>query len=288
MEISGSALLVTGAGGTVGSVVVGRLLREGARVRALVRSVDTPLARGAEPVLGDLGDEEALGRAVEGVQGVVHCAAAVSPDLALCTRVNRDGTRALLRAMEARGCRTLVHLSTVSVYDFRAGLEFDEESPVWKEPLDAYGFSKAEAERLVLAAGGRGLGATLLRPALVLSTHPRSYWGPLALQRARASTGPVVPVAEIPYVHVENLAEAVVLAIRGTLQGRVYNVVDGVGATHEYLEAVARALGRPPEVLPPGAPRPRYAGARIRSELGYAPPERWGEFLAALSGWRAA
>jgi dihydroflavonol-4-reductase len=283
MKISGSSVLVTGAGGTVGSVVVERLLREGAHVRALVRSVNTPLARGAEPVLGDLGDPAALRRAVEGMAWVVHCAAAVSPELELGLRINREGTRALLQAMEETGCRALVHVSTVSVYDYRAGLEFDEASPVWTEPLDGYGFSKAEGERLVLEACSRGLGANILRPALVLSTHPRSFWGPLALQRARASPGPVVPVAEVPYVHVENLAEAIVLAARGPLDGRVYNVVDGVGATQEYLDAVGKALGRAPEVLPAGAPRLRYSGARIRSELGYAPADRWREFLTALS-----
>lgn len=282
MQLSQTSVLVTGAGGTVGSAVVERLLKERARVRALVRSGDTPLAPGVEQVLGDLRDPASLRRATEGVQLVVHCAAAVSPDPALCTIVNREGTHRLLQAMEAGGCRALVHVSTVSVYDYRAGLQFDEQSPVWTEPVDAYGFSKAEAERLVLEACGRGLGATILRPTLVLSMHPRSYWGPLALERAHATTESIVPVAEIPYVHVENLADAIVLAARGPLQGRSYNVVDGVGDSREYLEAVAKALGRAPAALPPGAPRLQYSGERIRNELSYAPRERWQEFLAAL------
>lgn len=283
MKISGASVLVTGAGGTVGSVVVDRLRREGARVRALVRSPQTRLAAGVEPVGGDLHDRAALSRALDGVQLTVHCAAAVSSELELCLHVNRDGTSNLLQAMEDRGCRALVHVSTVSVYDYRAGLEFDEESAVWTEPVDAYGFSKAEAERLVFEAGARGLGATILRPVLVLSTHARSYWGPLALERARSSPEPVIPVAEVPYVHVDNLADAIVLAAEGPLRGRVYNVIDGVGDSQDYLDAIGLALGRAPASVPPGAPRLRYSGARIRNELGYAPPPRWAEFLASLS-----
>ena len=134
--------------------MVERCLREGARVRALVRSAETLLPRGVEPVRGDLSDPAALRRAVEAMQCVVHCAAEVSADLQRCTSVNREGTRLLLQAMEEGGVRALVHVSTVSVYDYRAGLEFDEESPVWTEPLDAYGFTKAEGERGVRARAG--------------------------------------------------------------------------------------------------------------------------------------
>ena len=280
-------ILVTGSGGTVGSVVVEHFLRDGARVRALVRDPKTRVADAAQQVAGDLLDEAAMQRAVVGAQCVVHCAAAISSDLTVCERTNREGTRILLQAMESAGCRELVHVSTVSVYDYRAGLDFDEESPTWTEPLDAYGYTKAEGERLVLEAARRGMSATILRPVLVLSMHPQSYWGPLALQRSLASEAPVLPVAEVPWVHVDNLADAILLAAKGPKTGRIYNVIDGIGDSNEYLRAVAKAIGRPAPSLPPGAPRLRYSGARIRNELGYAPADRWSEFLSALSASRA-
>ena len=71
-------ILVTGSGGTVGSVVVEHFLRDGARVRALVRDPKTRVADAAQQVAGDLLDEAAMQRAVVGAQCVVHCAAAIS------------------------------------------------------------------------------------------------------------------------------------------------------------------------------------------------------------------
>jgi len=55
-------------------------------------------------------------------------------------------------------------------------------------------------ERIVSAATDRGLHAAILRPVVVLSMHPTSFWGPLALERARSTTTAVFPAAEVPYV----------------------------------------------------------------------------------------
>jgi nucleoside-diphosphate-sugar epimerase len=73
----------------------------------------------------------------------VHCAAEVSLDEAACRAANVDGLRNLVAALGARPPERLVHISTVSVYDWRRGTDFDEESPQWTESLDPYGFTKA-------------------------------------------------------------------------------------------------------------------------------------------------
>jgi nucleoside-diphosphate-sugar epimerase len=282
ITLATSTALVTGATGTVGRAVVARLVREGTVVRALARSPDATLD-GAQIVRGELADREALRLALDGVELVVHCAAALTEDLDLCTRTNVDGTRHLLDAMAAAGTTALVHLSTVSVYDHRHGMDMDEDSPLWTEPVTAYGYTKALAERLVADAARGGLRSTVLRPVAVLSMHPTAFWGPLALERARASADPVAPVAEFPYVHVDNLADAIAIAAAAPMRGRSYNVIDGAGPTQLYLDAVAAAIGRPSPALPPDAPRIRYAGVRIRDELGYAPLDRWKEFLVQLA-----
>ncbi|MGH2849612.1 MAG: SDR family oxidoreductase, partial [Solirubrobacteraceae bacterium] len=62
--------LVSGASGTVGSEVVGALLRAGAPVRGLVRSSERELPDGAEAVVGDLNDPPSLRAALAGVSGV--------------------------------------------------------------------------------------------------------------------------------------------------------------------------------------------------------------------------
>ena len=281
--LAAKQILVTGATGTVGSAVVARLLREGARVRGMARragSID-----GAETVVADLADVGSLGRAVDGCDVVVHCAAEVSRDVDACRAGNVDGVRNLVTALGGAARRArLVHVSTVSVYDWRRGFDFDEESPQWPPAdvaVDPYGVTKAEGERLVEAAA---VPWVILRPVMVLSMHPRSYWGPKVRERARASEQPVMPLATVPYVHVDNLATAIVLAATSERAvGRAYNVIDGEGDAAEYVGAVYASIGRTPPPPNPNAPRFRVAGARLRDELGWAPADHWRAFIDALA-----
>jgi nucleoside-diphosphate-sugar epimerase len=288
MELHRKLALVTGAAGTVGSVVARRLSAEQMRVRAMVRRPGA-LANGesAEEFVAELSDRLRIRESLDEVGLVVHCAAAATDDLAECLRTNTEGTRNVVDAAADAGCELLVHISTVSVYDYRKGTLFTEESPLWTEALDPYGYSKAEAERIVRSAADGGLKSVVLRPVVVLSTHAKSHWGPLAIERARAFPGPVLPVAEVPYVHVDNLAEAVILAARRPIAvGRSYNVIDGIGDAGDFLTVVYGVLGRSPPRLAEDAPRLRYSGERIQRELGYAPVDRWKEFLGAMSRLR--
>ena len=281
--LAGQTVLVTGATGAVGSAAVRGLAAAGGRVRALVRG-DASVDGAAEIARGDLADVESLRRAVTGCALVVHCAADLSARPDTSTAVNVDGVRHLVDAMRTAGVARLVHISTVSVYDWRARLDFDEDAAVWTEPLDVYGYTTAEGERIVRASG---LVATILRPVVVLSMHPRSYWGPLALERARQSTAPVMPLATVPYVHVDNLVQAILLAATSDVAvGRTYDVIDGYGDRRQYLEAVATAIGKPVPELSGDAPRITFAGERIRAELRYSPPDRWRELLGELAAHR--
>jgi len=278
-------ILVTGGSGAVGSAVACRLAAERRVVRSISRHGWSGLPASVEQLQVDVADRAGMGRALEGMDAVVHCSAVGAPDLATCRRTNVDGVAILLEAMDSARCRRLVHISTVAVYDHRRGTAFDEESPLWTEPLDAYGFTKAEGERLVRAAERSGLAAVILRPVVVLSMHPTSHWGPRALDRARDSAGPLWPLAEMPFVDVENLVDAILLALTDPRAiGRAYNVVDGTAPTSEYLAAVSAAIGRPLEHPPPDAPRLVFSGERLRRELGYSPENRWKRFLEELRG----
>lgn len=278
---------LTGATGAVGSTVLAHLTRTGAQVRSLVRRA-VPAPAVGEAVVGSLEDPAALEALASGAGVLVHCAAALSDDPDECRRTNVEGTRNVAEAARSAGAR-LVHLSSASVYDHRQSLSLDEDSPLVSGPPDDYARSKAEAERVVAALEGDGLTAVILRPVVVISMHPRSYWGPLALDRARRETRPIVRIAEVPYVHVDNLAEAVLLAATSdAAAGRAYDVIDGYGPAADYLAAVDAALGRPATALPARAKTVRYAGERIRRELGYAPVDRWPEFIRLLASARAA
>lgn len=155
--------LVTGTTGQVGRRFVPRLLaqaRPAERVRVLVRDAsraDRLSGLGAEVVLGDLRDEEALGKAVAGADAVVNIAASFRgvPDEE-ARAVNRDAAVALGRAASAAGVRRFVQVSTGLVYGTGRGrplVEEDETRPggaMW----GAYPESKAAAERELLALEG--------------------------------------------------------------------------------------------------------------------------------------
>ncbi len=264
-----TSVVVAGASGAVGSAVVERLAAAGHRVRGLSRA--------------ELHDRHALLAAAEGAGVMVHCAGAPFADLAECRRANVDTTRNLVAVALTARCR-FVYVSSVSAYDDAAGPSFDETSPLWTNPKDnPYGFTKAEAERIVRAGEARAMQAVILRPALVLSMHPRSRWGPLALERARVSDSSILPFPEVPHVHVDNLADLVVRIVEtGAGAGRAYNVVDGAGDGASYLAAIYGAIGRPAPAVPADAPRLRFAADRVRAELGYAPVDRWPAFVTEL------
>ena len=282
--LSGATVLVTGASGAVGSVVVRRLAREGAHVRGMARTArPDDLVEGTEWVTADLTDAASLREAARGVELAVHCAASRSFDPVEAERVNVTGVRALVDALVAVGCPLIVHVSTLSVYDAASSPEIDEDTPLQRSRDDTYGSTKAQSEDVIQSASGRGLSAVILRPGMVLSMHPRSRWGPLALERARQSPTSILPFAAIPFVHVDHLADAVVRAAQTpAARGRAYNAIDGDGDTAQYLAVVYGAIGRPAPALPPDAPRLHYRAERIRRELGWSPPNRWAEFLLAL------
>jgi 2-alkyl-3-oxoalkanoate reductase len=281
MSLKGRSVLVTGATGTVGSAVVQAFVAEGARVRAMARRHDA-VPPGSDRVVGDLTNTASLRAAFGDSTLVVNCAAYLGFDSAAALRVNRDGVANVAAACKDAGAR-LVHISTVSVYDFRGRTFFDEDAPMTTAEKDVYGFTKAEGERALTKSG---IEWTILRPVMVLSLHPRSTWGPLAIARAKKSAAPILRFPEMPYVHVENLARAVVLAATSVKAvGRIYNVVDAAGPTRDFLAAVAHANGQPAPELPDGMPRLRFDGERIKSELGWAPVDKWREFLDALAAY---
>src|SRR5436305_11808282 len=72
--------LVTGASGFVGSRLVEELLARGESIRAMVRNSsqgERLRERGIEVIVGDIRDADAVGRAVRGIDVILHCAAAV-------------------------------------------------------------------------------------------------------------------------------------------------------------------------------------------------------------------
>ncbi|OLZ66603.1 epimerase [Streptomyces sp. IMTB 2501] len=154
--------LVTGTTGQVGRRFVPRLLAQTrpGRVRVLLRDAsraDRFAGLGADVVLGDLRDDDVLGKAVAGVDAVVNIAASFRgvPDEEAWA-VNRDAAVTLGRAATAAGVRRFVQVSTGVVYGTGRGRPMTEDDEIRPggEMWGAYAESKAAAERELLALEG--------------------------------------------------------------------------------------------------------------------------------------
>lgn len=259
--------LVTGAGGAIGSALVGRLLSRGYAVRALVReSAPAELtADGVETVRGDINDCQLVRRLVEGADAVFHLAAKLhinNPALALkgeYFRVNVEGTRCLAKAARAAGVNRLIFFSSISVYgSSRPGQLFDEAAPL--NPDSWYAETKIEGEQIVLGE----LPSVVLRVAAVYGPRMKGNYPRLveAVRRGRlAFIGDGSNRRTL--VHETDVCDAAIAALEDDkAAGQTYNVTDGrVHTMREIIAAIAAALDRrSPRLRLPARPVRLLAG----------------------------
>lgn len=155
-------VLITGGRGIVGSVTRRALEDLGWSVCAF--DIAAPVGH---PEHGDIRDAEALNQAMGGCRGIIHMAAVSrvgwgEEDPDRCWSVNVDGTRAVIEAAHRMRPRPwLLFVSSREVYGNPAQLPVTEECPI--APVNCYGRSKAEGEKLVTAAREHGLRTAILR-----------------------------------------------------------------------------------------------------------------------------
>lgn len=271
-------VLVTGATGTIGPVLIRSLQDRGYRVRALVRNPPPPagLPDGTYVLRGDILDSQALEVATDGAEIVFHLAAKLhvnNPSLRLRNeyeRVNVEGTQHVVNAARAAGVRRLVFFSTISVYGPTGAQPVDEMA--MPRPDTVYAETKLRAEQLALSAkhanSGRPL-AVVLRMAAVYGPRVRGNYQRLARALAQGRFIPVGNGSNLrTLVYVEDAVRAAILASQHPLAaGRIYNVSDGaVRSLREIISAICEALGRrPPGIYLPVRPARSAAVALDRA-----------------------
>jgi NAD dependent epimerase/dehydratase len=191
MSGSRRAVLVTGAGGFIGSHLVARLVRGGERVRALLRYssrdhrgalsvLPAEVTTEVEVVVGDLRDVESVNRAAEGMQVVFHLGAQVAIPYSYANprtffETNVLGSLNVAQAALSAGVERLVHASTSEVYGSARFVPMTEDHPM--EPHSPYAASKVGADSLMLSFHRSfGLPVTIVRPF--------NTYGPLQSARA--------------------------------------------------------------------------------------------------------
>ena len=144
MSVKGKRVLVTGAGGFIGSHLTEALVRSGARVKAFVHYrgngswgwLDTsPLKGDMEVVAGDVSDRDSVAGAMKGAEIVFHLAALIgipysyhSPSSYL--RTNIEGTLNVLQSGRELGVQRILHTSTSEVYGTAQRVPIDEQHPL--------------------------------------------------------------------------------------------------------------------------------------------------------------
>lgn len=211
-KLSNQHVLVTGAGGFIGSHMVERLVAEGANVRVFVRynsRADTGLLRylpaetlrQIEIIAGDLQDEQAVRQCVKGCQTVFHLGAIISIPYsyrhpAEAARVNFLGTLNMLMACQEFQVNRLIHTSTSEVYGTARYAPINEEHPL--QGQSPYSASKIGADKLA-----ESFYCTYGLP--VVTVRPFNTYGPR--QSARAVIPTIITQALTSLtIHLGNLA----------------------------------------------------------------------------------
>jgi len=303
-----------------GGTEVVALCREGSDT-SFVESLGCLIARGDVRA-----DAETLRPAFRGCSALVHAAAQVyaGGSWPAVRESNVDGTRNVLTAARLTGVEHVVHLSTVAVY---GGVEgpVDEDAPIDTPipPSDLYARSKREAEAVARGIEERhGLPVTIVRPSAVYGERDR-LMTPAVADILRfpvvALLGPATNT--LPVVYAGNVAAAVRDLLETAGPGRTYDVALDHPLTQRGLfEGLAAGLERDPRyisipiglvraggavlsrlgVSAPGAkhlPLRRVIdlalgenplpSARIRRDVGWAPPHAHGEALERTGRWYA-
>jgi len=169
MKTEDPPVLVTGSTGFTGKALTIELLKQGQRVKALVRDrqqANELAGLGAELVEGDLRNPEAVDRAARGCRRIYHLAAAfrtAGKPNSYYEEINAEAVRTVLEAAKRHEVERAVHCSTVGVHGHVTQIPSDEQAPY--NPGDIYQETKLAGERIAQEAIKRGEPVSIVRPA---------------------------------------------------------------------------------------------------------------------------
>ncbi|MFN8177208.1 MAG: SDR family NAD(P)-dependent oxidoreductase [bacterium] len=265
MSWRGRRVLVTGAGGFIGSHLVEELARQGASVRAflrynsrgdagLLRFLPDDLREGLDLRFGDVTDPWSVEAAVEGVEVVFHLAALIAIPYsyvapASYVAANVSGTLNVLQAARKHGTARIVHTSTSETYGTAIYTPIDEKHPL--QGQSPYSASKIGADKIA-ESFARSFGTP------VATIRPFNAYGPRQSARAVIPTiasqalagrpeirlGSLTPVRDLTFVK-DTAAGFLAVAESDACVGEVTNVGVGKGITiGDLARKILAACGR--------------------------------------------
>lgn len=264
--MSRGTVLVTGASGMVGKLLVPRLIEEGYEVGAMIRPTSDRSALenlDVRIVEADLSKPETLSAAVEGFEYVVHTAAHLGDwgPAEMYRQINVVGLEHLLTAVrQNEHFKQWVQISSLGIYPAHDHHGTDESSPANVTGLDGYTRTKAEAEVLINRYISEfQFPATILRPGFIYGPGDQNII-PRLIENIRAGKMKMIGDGSklLNNTNVHNLVDAIVLALgKSEAMGETFNIRDErLVDRKEFVTAVTDAMGKPfPKKVPEGLVR---------------------------------
>ncbi|HZC30919.1 MAG TPA: NAD-dependent epimerase/dehydratase family protein [Gaiellaceae bacterium] len=273
-------LIVTGGSGFIGSHVVDKAIEAGHEVRVF----DTrPSPYGAETIVGDVTDFDAIAAAASGCDAILHLAAMadvneVAGAPVTTETVNARGTLAVLEAARMANVGRVVYASTIWVYGEHVDGIATEDTPLGI-PRHIYTATKLAGEMYCHSYGELyGVEHTILRFGIP--------YGPRAREAAvlpqfviRAQAGEALTIAGTGeqsrrFVYVEDLADGVIAALQPAAANRIYNLVGDESVTIREIAELVAELVHPVEIVHTEGrkgdfPGVEVSGKRAADELGW-------------------
>ena len=273
--------LITGGAGFLGINLARYLLDKGHQVVSLdIAEFDYPDARDrVTAITGDIRDRAAVDRAMEGVDIVVHTAAAL-PLYSTRDIFTTDviGTRTVLESAEAHGVDRVIHISSTAVYgipDHHPLLEDDRLVGV-----GPYGRAKIRAEAVCLKFRERGMCVPIVRPKSFIGPERLGVFA-LFYDWAKDGKGfPILGRGENRYqlLDVEDLCQAIYLAATGDRAqvNDTFNIGAAAYTTfREDYQAVLDVAGFGKRIVPLPFVTPIVWTLRLLEALHLSPLYKW-------------
>lgn len=312
MTWRGRRVLVTGAGGFIGSHLVERLVGLEARTRALIHYradgswgwLDhSPCKKDVETLAGDLTDQDSVTQAVKGQEIVFHLGALIAIPYSYqaprsFVKTNIEGTLNVMLAARREGVERVVHTSTSEVYGSALKVPIDETHML--QGQSPYAASKIGADKMVEACH-------LSFQIPVVTVRPFNTFGPRQSARAVIPTiivqclsaqkirlGNLEPTRDLNYV--SNTVDGFIQAAESTQAiGHVINLGSGREISiGDLVELIGRIIGSPTEILideqrvrPRGSEVERLVADnhRARELLGWTPNVSLEDGLSRTIEW---
>jgi NAD dependent epimerase/dehydratase len=312
MSLKGKRVLVTGAGGFIGSHLTEKLVQTGATVRAFVHYRgngswgwldESPVRKEIEVVAGDVADRDSVATAMKGTEVVFHLAALIGIPYSYqaaesYVRTNVQGTLNVLQAARSLDIARVVHTSTSEVYGTAKYVPIDEKHPL--QGQSPYSATKIGADKLAEAFHlSFGLPVVTIRPFNTFGPRQsaRAVIPTVITQCLAGSTiriGSVHPRRDLNFV--ENTVDGFIAgaespaAIGQTINlgsGSEISIGDLVGKISKLLSREVKIETDPERVRPEGSEVDRLLAdnAQALALLGWRPVVSLDEGLKRTAEW---